>query len=98
MSATDEFEDRESPRPGPAGESARLFDADADPQLVAQGWERRFVTDGQRASEIIDLYRQLGFEARLEPLQAEGAVEDCADCRLVQILHLAMVYTRRASQ
>ena len=96
MSEADRFENREPPLPGRAGEGANTPDDDADPQLVAQGWERRFVTDGQRGSEVIDLYRQLGFEARLEPLQPEGAAEDCADCRLVQILHLAMVYTRRA--
>jgi len=96
MSEADRFENREPPLPGRAGEGANTPDVDADPQLVAQGWERRFVTDGQRASEVVDLYRQLGFEARLEPLRAEGAEGDCADCRLVQILHMAMVYTRRA--
>jgi hypothetical protein len=30
----------------------------ADPALVAEGWERRFVTDGRRATEVIDLYER----------------------------------------
>ena len=96
MREAERFGNRESPRPGRAGEEAITPGVDADPQLVAQGWEMRFVTDGQRASEVVDLYRQLGFEVRLEPLRGAGAEGDCTDCRLVQALHMAMVYTRRA--
>jgi len=34
----------------------------ADPALVAQGWERRFTADAQRAKEAMELYEQLGYE------------------------------------
>ncbi len=33
----------------------------ADPVLVAEGWERRFVTDARRAKEVTELYEDLGY-------------------------------------
>jgi hypothetical protein len=66
-----------------------------DPQLLADGWERRFMTDGARAQEAVDLYAALGYEARAEPVRREDVADDCEDCQLLMLLKFATIYTRR---
>jgi hypothetical protein len=66
-----------------------------DPALLADGWERRFMTDGARAQEAADLYASLGYEVRTEPVRREDVADDCEDCQLVMLLKFATVYTRR---
>jgi hypothetical protein len=46
-------------------------------ELTAQGWEKRFIADEPRLSEMTDLYRSIGFEVHLEPLPAN---EQCSVC------------------
>jgi len=67
----------------------------ADPALVADGWERRFVTDGRRAREVIDLYKELGYEVRAEPVRAEELENDCEDCQLIVLMQFKTIYTRK---
>ena len=69
----------------------------ANPELVAQGWERRFVTDGRRLKEYAELYAALGYEVQAEPIQAEEIGPDCLDCRLILLLQFHTVYTRKRS-
>jgi hypothetical protein len=66
-----------------------------DPALVAAGWQRRFVTDMTRTLEVVSLYRELGFEVRLEPVPQEQFGKDCDACQLVSLLRFRTVYTRR---
>jgi len=79
--------------------SARRFFSDAqlepDPQLTGAGWERRFTADEQRTKEAIELYTQLGFEVRAEPVRAEELDDDCQDCRSVVSSHFRTIYTRK---
>jgi hypothetical protein len=67
----------------------------ADPALVAEGWERRFVTDGRRATEVIDLYEELGYEVRAEPVRQEELENDCEDCQLIVLMQFKTIYTRK---
>jgi len=67
----------------------------ADPALVAEGWERRFVTDGRRATEVIDLYEELGYEVRAEPVREEELENDCEDCQLIVLMQFKTIYTRK---
>ena len=67
----------------------------ADPELVSEGWERRFVADARRAEETMELYEQLGFEVRAEPAQAEELGDDCDDCQLLLLLQFKTIYTRK---
>lgn len=57
-----------------------------DAELKKQGWEKRFVAEEPRVSEMAELYKETGFEVRLEPLSAvEGpgeAIEECQECRI----------------
>lgn len=66
-----------------------------DPALVAEGWERRFTADEQRAKEVTELYAQLGYEVRAEPVRAEELDDDCQDCRTVVSIHFRTIYTRK---
>lgn len=70
----------------------------ADPVLVAEGWERRFTADEQRAKEAIELYEKLGYEVRAEPVRPEELNDDCGDCRTVVAFHFLAIYTRRKSR
>ena len=66
-----------------------------DPALVAQGWERRFTADEQRAKEAMELYTQLGYEVRAEVVSPEELHDDCQECRTVVSFHFQTIYTRK---
>jgi hypothetical protein len=63
--------------------------------MPADRWERRFVADPDRAREAAELYRQAGFEVRVEPGVPEGLREDCGSCWLVKAGFFQVIYTRR---
>ena len=72
---------------------------------IAAGWQRRFVVEPTRAIEMARLYQALGFETAVEPVlpedlragEADGAMNDrCADCRLITLRWLQVLYTRPA--
>ncbi len=68
---------------------------EADPQRIADGWERRFVADAERAKEAMQLYAQLGYEVCADPVRADQMDEQCADCQLLMLLQFKMIYTRK---
>ncbi len=67
----------------------------ADPELVSEGWERRFIADVRRAEEAMELYEQLGYEVRAEPARAEELGDDCDDCQLFLLFQFKTIYTRK---
>jgi hypothetical protein len=79
--------------------SGRRFLSDAqlppDSSLIAQGWERRFTADEQRAKEAMELYTQLGYEVRAEPVLPEELQDDCRDCRTIVSFYFQTIYTRK---
>jgi len=62
--------------------------------LVQEGWERRFIAVGSRLDESVALYRELGFEVRLELPAAADLREECGDCHAALQLY-RILYTRR---
>ncbi len=68
-----------------------------DPVLVRAGWERRFIADGRRAEEAMELYEKLGYEVRAEPVRVEEVGEECDDCQLLIALQFKTIYTRKKS-
>jgi hypothetical protein len=68
---------------------------EADPELVAQGWERRFTADPQRAQEATELYSQLGYEVRVESVRSIEFADDCEDCLSAAALGFKTIYTRK---
>jgi hypothetical protein len=55
-------------------------------ELNKEGWQKRFVAEEPRLSEMVELYKETGFEVRLEPLstveEADAENEECRACRI----------------
>jgi hypothetical protein len=75
--------------------------------LVLEGWERRFIAGEPRLSEAAALYREVGFEVRLEPLPqkpecshcvgvGEGESGECRVCFEGVEKQYKIIYTRPA--
>jgi hypothetical protein len=58
-------------------------------------WERRFIADPQRAEEAVELYRQAGYEVRVEAAIPDDLREECESCWLVAGGYFRVIYTRR---
>ena len=71
------------------------LDRPPDPQLVAEGWERRFMTQRARLAEYTDLYTSLGFDVRAEPVRSDEVDRECNDCRLILYQQIVTLYTRK---
>lgn len=65
-----------------------------DPARIADGWERRFITDATRLDEVVALYEAAGFEVCADPIRREDFPDDCDDCQLLALLQFRTVYTR----
>lgn len=48
-------------------------------QLAAEGWEKKITYDEPRLSEIVEMYREIGYDVHLEPFIAEDS-PGCAEC------------------
>jgi hypothetical protein len=62
--------------------------------LARDGWARRSVAGPPRLQELVDMYRQAGFEVRLEPVSADDLAPQCADCSMAHASS-HMIYTRQ---
>lgn len=55
-------------------------------ELVKERWQRRFIADEPRLSEMVQMYEEMGFEVNLEPLSAveepDEGDEECKECRI----------------
>jgi len=69
-----------------------------NPELIAQGWQRRFVSDARRTPEMVSMYEELGFEVHLEQVQAAEFSEECEDCRMLALLDFTTIYTRKSAE
>jgi hypothetical protein len=65
-------------------------------QLQAEGWTRRFTALGRRLNEAAELYSELGYEVRLEPVDLDEeesiGAEGCKDCFVT--MQARTIYTR----
>lgn len=49
-------------------------------ELAHSGWTRRFVASPPRLDEMVTLYRSLGLDVTLEPLDPRERDTDCTGC------------------
>ncbi len=65
-------------------------------QLQREGWTRRFTALGRRLNEAVELYSELGFDVRMEPVdpneEETAGVESCKDCFVT--MQARTIYTR----
>ncbi len=71
------------------------LDFPADPKLVAEGWERRFMADQARVDEATRTYTELGFEVRTEIIQPTELHDVCGAYRLATCHAYVTIYTRK---
>ncbi len=71
------------------------FRRTGNPVLLAAGWERRFMADGKRLNEYVELYQSLGYEVHTETVLPDEIGPECNDCRLVVCRQFVTVYTRK---
>jgi hypothetical protein len=63
-------------------------------KLVSQGWEKRATYDDPRLSEMVDVYKAIGFEVHLEPFNPANE-KDCSECLARSPDRFKTIYTRR---
>ncbi len=66
--------------------------------LEAEGWERRYLADPDRAREAVELYSSLGFEVRAEKLEPADFGTQCGDCSQVVCRSYVLIYTRKRGE
>ncbi len=62
-------------------------------QLKKEGWQKRFTIDEPRLSEMVEQYKELGFEVLLEPVDLSS--EECTSCIAVDPKRYRTIYTRK---
>jgi hypothetical protein len=62
-------------------------------ELKKQGWEKRFTIDEPRLSEMVEQYKELGFEVLLEPV--DSSAEECTSCITAFPDLYKTIYTRK---
>ena len=58
------------------------------------GWEARYFGDEPRLSEQVELYKELGFKVRLEPLKPEMC-DGCVECFKDSMKPFSILYVRK---
>lgn len=66
-----------------------------DPELLAQGWVRRYLADPKRAREAVELYSSLGYEVLEHKLTPEDFGPMCGECPTTVCRTYVLIYTRR---
>lgn len=62
-------------------------------ELKKEGWEKRFTIDEPRLSEMVEQYKELGFEVLLEPVDTSS--EECTTCITASHDRYKTIYTRQ---
>lgn len=62
-------------------------------ELKKEGWEKRFTIDEPRLSEMVEQYKEVGFEVLLEPVDTSS--EECTSCLSAFHDRYRTIYTRR---
>ncbi len=66
-------------------------------ELEAQGWTRQSMMDEPRLTEVVEMYRELGFEVHLEPFNPDEE-DGCTTCMDQEPERYKVIYTRPGSE
>lgn len=64
-------------------------------EVEKEGWNKQTTIGEPRLSEIVELYKSLGYEVRVEPATLDDLNEECRRCYGNEIDELKTVYTRK---
>ncbi len=75
------------------GEGDKVHKVTREEELKKEGWEKRFTIDEPRLSEMVEQYKELGFQVLLEPVDTSS--EECVSCITAFSDRYKTIYTRR---
>jgi len=64
-------------------------------ELEKGGWIKQTTIGEPRLSEIVELYKSLGYEVRLEPVKLDELDEECRKCYEDEVDKVKTVYVRK---
>ncbi len=64
-------------------------------ELEKERWIRQTTIGEPRLSEIVELYKSLGYEVRLEPVKVNDLDDECRRCYEGEINEVKTVYVRK---
>lgn len=67
-----------------------------DEKIEREGWTKRSILDEPRLTEVAEMYRSIGFEVKLVPLET-NSIEGCTSCFESSPKRFSIVYTRDGS-
>jgi len=67
----------------------------AEGKMKKEGWIKRTTIGEPRLSEIVELYKSLGYEVRLEPVKLDELDEECRRCHELEGDNVKTVYVRK---
>ena len=65
--------------------------------LERQGWVKQTTYDEPRLSEMIEMYREMGFEVHIEAFESDDE-SGCSQCMISQPERYKTIYTRKRGQ
>jgi hypothetical protein len=75
--------------------STKQFRDEAPVALEIEGWTAKYIGGEPRLSEQVELFRELGFEVRLEPFDTEKC-GGCTECFKGSPTPIYVLYVRKA--
>ena len=64
-------------------------------ELEQKGWIKRTTIGEPRLSEIVELYKSLGYEVRVEPVKIDELDEECRRCYKNEANEVKTVYVKK---
>ena len=68
-----------------------------DKKLIESGWVKRNDADEPRLSELIELYKSLGFEVMVKDFTPEDTGDECQECIIHSANKIKTIYTKNYS-
>lgn len=65
-------------------------------ELARQGWEKQSTNDEPRLSELVETYKEIGFEIHLEPFHPDEEL-GCTECMKISPDNYKTIYIRKKS-
>ena len=78
-----------------SGLSDAGYSVQDDPDLLSQGWVRRFMAAPERAKEAAELYESMGFEVKVVELTPADFGPNCTECGSSLCQSYVLIYTRK---
>ena len=65
-------------------------------ELISQGWEKQSTNDEPRLSELVETYKEIGFEIHLEPFNPDEE-PGCTECMKISPDIYKTIYIKKKS-